>query len=51
MLDHLGLVEHGTRVREAIRATLAAHDRVTPDLGGNGSTETFADALVERVRA
>jgi isocitrate dehydrogenase (NAD+) len=50
MLDHLGLVEHGTRVREAIRATLAAHDRVTPDLGGNGSTETFADALVERVR-
>jgi len=50
MLDHIGLVEHGTRVREAIRATLAAHDRVTPDLGGNGSTETFADALVERVR-
>jgi isocitrate dehydrogenase (NAD+) len=50
MLDHLGMVEHGTRVREAIRATLAAHDRVTPDLGGNGSTETFADALVERVR-
>ena len=50
MLDHIGLVEHGTRVREAIRATLAAHDRVTPDLGGNGSTETFADAIVERVR-
>ncbi|MGN6312588.1 MAG: isocitrate dehydrogenase [Rhodanobacteraceae bacterium] len=51
MLDHVGMVEHGTRVREAIRTTLAAHDRVTPDLGGNGSTETFADALVERVRA
>ncbi|HET9836169.1 MAG TPA: isocitrate dehydrogenase [Rhodanobacteraceae bacterium] len=51
MLDHLGLVEHGTRVRHAIRETLAAHDRVTPDLGGQGSTETFADALVERVRA
>ena len=50
MLDHLGLVEQGTRVREAIRATLAAHDRVTPDLGGCGTTETFADALVERVR-
>ena len=50
MLDHIGLVEHGTRVREAIRATLAAHDRVTPDLGGSGSTETFADAIVERVR-
>src|SRR5690348_14279231 len=50
MLDHIGMVEHGTRVREAIRATLAAHDRVTPDLGGSGSTETFADALVERDR-
>ncbi|MGN6729870.1 MAG: isocitrate dehydrogenase [Rhodanobacteraceae bacterium] len=50
MLDHLSMVEHGTRVREAIRAALAAHDRVTPDLGGNGSTETFADSIVERVR-
>lgn len=50
MLDHLGLIEHGTRVRVAIRDALAAHDRVTPDLGGDGSTETFADALVERVR-
>lgn len=50
MLDHLGMVGHGTRVRDAIRATLAAHDRVTPDLGGDGSTETFADALVERIR-
>jgi isocitrate dehydrogenase (NAD+) len=34
----------------AIRATLAAKDRVTPDLGGNGSTDSFADALIERVR-
>jgi len=51
MLDHIGMVEHGTRVRQAVRETLAAHDRVTPDLGGSGSTETFADALVERVRA
>ncbi len=51
MLDHLRLVEQGTRIRTTIRATLAAHDRVTPDLGGAGSTETFADALVERLRA
>jgi isocitrate dehydrogenase (NAD+) len=28
-----------------------ARDRVTPDLGGTGSTESFADALVERIRA
>lgn len=51
MLDHFGMVGKATRIRDAIRATLAARDRVTPDLGGNGTTETFADALIERVRA
>lgn len=50
MLDHFGMVEKGRRIRNAIRETLAAHDRVTPDLGGSGTTETFADALVERVQ-
>jgi isocitrate dehydrogenase (NAD+) len=50
MLDHLGLTAKATRIRTAIRATLEARDRVTPDLGGNGTTETFADALIERVR-
>src|SRR5690348_11918922 len=50
MLDHLGMTAKATRIRNAIRATLEAHDRVTPDLGGNGTTETFAEALVERVR-
>jgi isocitrate dehydrogenase (NAD+) len=51
MLDHLGMTARATKVRDAIRATLEAHDRVTPDLGGNGTTESFADALVERVRS
>ncbi|HET8942391.1 MAG TPA: isocitrate dehydrogenase [Rudaea sp.] len=50
MLDHIGQPELALRVRTAIRETLAAKDRVTPDLGGDGSTESFADALVERVR-
>ncbi|MBS0487105.1 MAG: isocitrate dehydrogenase, partial [Proteobacteria bacterium] len=50
MLDHLGLVEQAQRLRAAIRATLAAKDRTTPDLGGTGTTETFADALIERLR-
>jgi isocitrate dehydrogenase (NAD+) len=49
MLDHLDMTARATRVRDAIRATLEAHDRVTPDLGGNGTTESFARALVERV--
>lgn len=51
MLDHLGQVDNAQRVRAAIRATLAARDRTTPDLGGTGTTERFADALIERLRA
>jgi isocitrate dehydrogenase (NAD+) len=50
MLDHLGLVEQAQRLRLAIRATVTAKDRTTPDLGGSGTTETFADALIERIR-
>lgn len=50
MLGHLGMEDQAQRLRAAIRATLAATDRVTPDLGGVGTTESFADALAERVR-
>jgi isocitrate dehydrogenase (NAD+) len=50
MLDHLGMTDIAQKVRKAIRDTLSAQDRVTPDLGGHGSTDSFADALVERVR-
>jgi isocitrate dehydrogenase (NAD+) len=50
MLDHLEMTDTAQKIRAAIRETLAAKDRVTPDLGGSGSTGTFADALVERVR-
>jgi isocitrate dehydrogenase (NAD+) len=49
MLDHLGLLDEAQRVRVAIRETVTLRDRVTPDLGGNGTTETFADALIERL--
>ena len=49
MLDHLGLVDEARRVRVAIRDAVSSRDRVTPDLGGNGTTESFADALIERV--
>jgi isocitrate dehydrogenase (NAD+) len=49
MLGHLGMEDQANRVRVAIRTTLAARDRVTPDLGGTGSTDSFADALIERL--
>ena len=50
MLDHLGSGAEATRVRAAVRDALEKRDRVTPDLGGSGTTTSFADALVERVR-
>ena len=52
MLDHLGMVEKGSRLRKAIRETME-HDRehVTPDLGGKGNTSSFGDAIAARVRA
>src|SRR5512144_224942 len=49
MLDHIGVLGEARRVRNAIRETVTARDRVTPDLGGNGTTESFADALIERL--
>ncbi|HSE12925.1 MAG TPA: isocitrate dehydrogenase [Rudaea sp.] len=49
MLDHMGMIDAARRVRSAIRETVTTRDRVTPDLGGNGTTESFADALIERV--
>jgi isocitrate dehydrogenase (NAD+) len=49
MLDHLERPEEATRLRTAIRATLEARDRTTPDLGGSGSTQAFADAIISRL--
>ena len=50
MLSHLDLESEAGRVRDSIRSTLQARDRLTPDLGGSGTTTTFTDALIERVR-
>lgn len=49
MLSHIGMEERARRLRAAIRATLADGDRVTPDVGGNGTTSGMADAIIERL--
>lgn len=49
MLDHLGQAPAAQRLRTAIRSTIVAKDRATPDLGGAGNTATFADAIIERL--
>jgi isocitrate dehydrogenase (NAD+) len=49
MLDHLGLSEKATALRGAIVATLEAKDSLTPDLGGSGTTQSFARAIASRL--
>jgi isocitrate dehydrogenase (NAD+) len=48
MLDHLGMPEQSTKLRAAIVATLEAKDSLTPDLGGTGTTMSFAKAIASR---
>lgn len=49
MLSHQGQQDRAQRLRSAIRDTIGAADRTTPDLGGNGTTDSFADAIIERI--
>jgi len=49
MLDHLERAAEAKRLRDAIRDAVAGGDRTTPDLGGNGSTAEFGQAIVERL--
>lgn len=49
MLTHLDMVDKAERLRTAITETIAAGDRTTPDLGGNGNTDSFADAIIARL--
>jgi isocitrate dehydrogenase (NAD+) len=51
MLDHLDLLAKGNQLRQAIRDTVEQdRQHVTPDLGGSGSTDSFADAIVKRIK-
>ena len=50
MLGHLGPEAEARRLRAAIVATMEAKDRLTPDLGGSGTTQTFADAITSRLQ-
>lgn len=51
MLDHVGRLDLGSRLRQAIDATLNIDNIRTGDLGGKAGTQEFAAALVKRVQA
>ncbi|MEF8881685.1 MAG: isocitrate/isopropylmalate family dehydrogenase [Halapricum sp.] len=48
MLDHLGYDDEATRVTEAVETVLAEGPH-TPDLGGEASTDEFAEAVVDQL--
>jgi len=49
MLSHLEMHDRANRLKAAITAAIGEADRTTPDLGGTGNTETFTDAIIERL--
>ena len=49
MLDHIGQPDNAERLRKAIVATLEAKDSLTGDLGGSGTTMSFAQAIASRL--
>jgi isocitrate dehydrogenase (NAD+) len=49
MLDHLGLDSPASRLRHAIRETLADGRRSTADLGGSATTSEYAEAIAWRL--
>ena len=51
MLDLLGMPERGNALRKAIRDAMDAKDSLTPDLGGESDTMSFAKAIAARVTA
>lgn len=51
MLDHLGYPDAAAEVLGAIRRTVATAEHVTPDLGGNATTQRMAKAVISNLAA
>ena len=49
MLDHLGEVQRADRIRAALTETLAEGSALTADLGGDATTDEFADAVIDHL--
>jgi isocitrate dehydrogenase (NAD+) len=50
MLDHVGLTDKATTLRQAIDDTLNVDKVRTGDLGGKAGTKEFTEALVKRIK-
>ena len=49
MMEHMGEQKIARRVQDAVHAVLEDGRHVTRDLGGTANTETFTDAIIERL--
>lgn len=49
MLDHMGDKPRADRIRVALTEAIRKKDGVTPDLGGKGTTDSFADAIIAQL--
>jgi isocitrate dehydrogenase (NAD+) len=49
MLRHLGMQDQAGRIATALETTIREGDDTTPDLGGTGTTDSFADAIIRRL--
>ena len=49
MLDHLHEDEVAERIRSAVVDVLRGDEGLTPDLGGTGTTQSFARAIIDRL--
>jgi isocitrate dehydrogenase (NAD+) len=50
MLDYLGESNTARKIEQAVHATLQDKSVCTPDIGGNGSTTTFTEAVCENMQ-
>ncbi len=49
MLQHMGMHSEAGRMASALQATILEQDSLTPDIGGSGTTDSFADAVIRRL--
>ncbi|HET9440528.1 MAG TPA: isocitrate/isopropylmalate dehydrogenase family protein [Longimicrobiales bacterium] len=47
LLDHIGEQQKATRIRAALYKAVNGKKNTTPDLGGSGTTDSFADVIAE----
>ena len=50
LLDHIGETDRATRIRNALDEAVQEKKGTTPDLGGSGTTDSFAEEIAKKLR-